>query len=107
MKYLKNPYVIVGLIGLTYFYIQRKKLKKTNSNVDKPIDEIDNINKDEARANGVPVKLVNDVKLMGKKKLARTILVNQQMLNREKMSNDERTHILKMIDYMEKELDKK
>lgn len=107
MKYLKNPYVIIGLLGLGYWYMSSKKLKKANSNVDKPIEEVDSVAQDEARVNGVPLKLVNDVKTMGKKKLARNILVNQQMLNREEMSNDERTHILKMIDYMEKELEKK
>jgi len=107
MKYLKNPFVIVGLLGIGYWFMQRKKLKKLNGNVDKPLDEMDSETQDEARANGVPVKLVNDIKTMGKKKLARNIIVNQQMLNREKMSNDERTHILKMIDYMEKELEKK
>tara|TARA_R110000772_G_scaffold213523_1_gene324070 strand:- start:70 stop:393 length:324 start_codon:yes stop_codon:yes gene_type:complete len=107
MKYLKNPYVIVGLLGLTYWYMQRKKLKKANSNVDKSVEELDSETKDEAQANGVPAKLVEDMKSMSKDKLARNIIVNQQMLNREEMSNDERTHILKMIDYMEKELEKK
>ncbi len=108
MKYLKNPYVIVGLLGLGYWYMQRKKLKKANSNVDKSVSELDSSEtKDEAQANGVPLKLVQDVKTMSKTKLARNIIVNQQMLNREEMSNDERTHILKMIDYMEKELEKK
>ena len=108
MKYLKNPYVIVGLLGLGYWYMQRKKLKKANSNVDKSVSELDSSEtKDEAQANGVPLKLVEDVKTMSKTKLARNIIVNQQMLNREEMSNDERTHILKMIDYMEKELEKK
>lgn len=107
MKYLKNPYVIVGLIGLTYWFVQKRKLVEANKNVEKSVEELDNFVKDEARANGVPQKLVEDVKKMGKKKLARNIIVNQQMLNREEMSNDERTHILKMINYMEKELEKK
>ncbi len=107
MKYLKNPYVIVGLLGLGYWYMQRKKLKKANSNVDKSVEELDSQTNDEAQANGVPAKLVEDVKSMSKDKLARNIIVNQQMLNREEMSNDERTHILKMIDYMEKQLEKK
>ena len=58
-----------------------------------------------AKENSVPEKLVKDVLAMGKKKLARAILVNQEMLNREKMDNDERNHILKMVAYMEQELE--
>ena len=64
----------------------------------------DNV-KEVAKANNVPTKLVMDVAKMDIKKLARNILVNQRMLNRKKMSNDERNHILSMIDYMEKELE--
>ena len=117
MKYLKNPYVVLGLIGLGYFVWKRQELKKKNKNIDKPVTEIDGSLSEEqaksidtkliAKENKVPEKLVIDVLQMGKKKLARNILVNQEMLNREEMSNDERNHILKMVDYMEQELEKK
>lgn len=116
MKYLKNPYVLLGLIGIGYFVYKRRQLKKQNKNIDKSVTELDSSLSDDkkevdtkaiAKANKVPEKLVIDVIAMGKKKLARNILVNQEMLNREEMSNDERNHILKMVAYMEQELEKK
>ena len=115
MKYLKNPYVLVGLLGIGYFSWKRKKLKNQNIDFNKPLSEIKDVigmsddsvdTKSIAKENKVPEKLVKDVMSMGKKKLARAILVNQEMLNREKMDNDERNHILKMVDYMEQELEK-
>lgn len=107
---------MIGLLGLGYFFYKRKKLKKQNINFNKPIAELkDAIGMSEdddsvdtkaiAKENSVPEKLVKDVLAMGKKKLARAILVNQEMLNREKMDNDERNHILKMVAYMEQELE--
>ena len=44
---------------------------------------------------------------MSKVELAETIIDNQKMLNKTKMSNDERKHVLRMVDYLEVELDKK
>lgn len=120
-QYLKNPFVIIGGLGLIYFLYKKKtsspKVKKTTSakkkvgvkSVDKPLEEQssfvqDNV-KEVAKAHKVPTSLVVDVAKMDIKKLARNILVNQRMLNRQKMSNDERNHILAMIDYMEHELE--
>ena len=60
-----------------------------------------------AKENGVPVKLVEDVVKMNKKEVAEMIISNQKMVNATKMSNDERKSILKMVDYLEKELDNK
>ena len=118
-QYLKSPFVIIGALGIAYYLWKSKSAKKKavkkktpkveNSTKEKSLDEQssfvqDNV-KEVARANKVPTKLVMDVAKMDIKKLARNILVNQRMLNRKKMSNDERNHILKMIDYMEKELE--
>jgi hypothetical protein len=44
---------------------------------------------------------------MSKRDVAKTIISNQQMLNATEMSNDERSHILKMVAYLEYELDRK
>tara|TARA_Y100001937_G_C7100486_1_gene322262 strand:+ start:727 stop:1107 length:381 start_codon:yes stop_codon:yes gene_type:complete len=120
-QYLKNPFVIIGGLGLIYFLYKKKtsspKIKKTTSakkklevkSKDKPLEEQSNFVQDNvkevAKAHKVPTSLVVDVAKMDIKKLARNILVNQRMLNRQKMSNDERNHILAMIDYMEHELE--
>jgi hypothetical protein len=124
-QYLRNPYIVVGLIGCSFYIWKKWKLnkvtpKKTTTTTAKVTtkdtkNETDNeklsfINesvKKVANANGVPQKLVRDVAKMPTKKIARTILVNQRMLNKEKMSNDKRHHILKMISYMESELEER
>jgi len=122
--YLRNPYIIIGLIGCGYYVYKRYKLNKVkptktttttitkdtttkqeSSNEESNLSFVDESVRKVAKANGVPRKLVKDVAKMPTKKLARTILVNQRMLNREKMSNDKRNHILKMIAYMESELE--
>jgi hypothetical protein len=117
-QYLKSPLVIIGALGIGYYLWKskstkkkavKKKAKTKTTSEEESLDEQssfvqDNV-KEVAKANKVPTKLVMDVAQMDIKKLARNILVNQRMLNRKKMSNDERNHILKMIDYMESELE--
>ena len=117
-QYLKSPFVIIGALGIGYYLWKSKSTKKkavkkkaiTNTtseeeSLDKQSSFVQDNIKDVAKANNVPTKLVMDIAKMDIKKLARNILVNQRMLNRKKMSNDERNHILSMIDYMEKELE--
>tara|TARA_R110000824_G_scaffold124256_2_gene282555 strand:+ start:1648 stop:1989 length:342 start_codon:yes stop_codon:yes gene_type:complete len=113
MKYLKNPFVLIGLIGLGYYFIQKKKILKKTPSASKSIDEVEKkgLSEDEikniAKENKVPISLIEDCNEMNKKDLARTIIANQKMLNEEKMNNDERNHIKNMVVYLEKELDKR
>ena len=118
-----NWYVIIGGIGLGYYAWKKWKLNKVklkkpttttttiksevtpSTESDEHSEFVKNNIEEVAKANKVPKKLVVDCAKMDIKKLARNILVNQRMLNREKMSNDERNHILRMIDYMETELE--
>ena len=44
---------------------------------------------------------------MDKKEVAKMILINQDMMNKSKMPNDERHQMLKMVSYLEFELDNK
>ncbi len=117
-QYLKSPFVIIGALGIGYYLWKSKSTKKKAVNkkatpkttskkesLDEQSSFVQDNVKEVAKANNVPTKLVMDVAKMDIKKLARNILVNQRMLNRKKMSNDERNHILSMIDYMEKELE--
>tara|TARA_Y100000389_G_scaffold113651_1_gene110758 strand:- start:3111 stop:3491 length:381 start_codon:yes stop_codon:yes gene_type:complete len=117
-QYLKSPFVIIGALGIGYYLWKSKSTKKKavkkkatpklpseKQGLDEQSSFVQENVKEVAKANNVPTKLVMDVAKMDIKKLARNILVNQRMLNRKKMSNDERNHILSMIDYMEKELE--
>jgi len=113
MKYLKNPFVLLGIIGIGYYFVQKRKILKKTPSASKSVGEIEKkeLSEDEikniAKENKVPMSLIEDCEKMNKKDLARTILANQKMLNEEKMNNDERNHINKMVEYLEKELDKR
>lgn len=110
-NYLSNPYVLIGGSILIYWFLKRRSIIKGNPLVLRSIKSLEQKRKLEnqttAKENGVPVKLVEDVAKMNKKEVAQMIIDNQKMLNATKMSNDERKSILKMVDYLEKELDNK
>lgn len=111
-NYLSNPYVLIGGALLIYWVIQRRNLAKQNANSLKNIALIDSeesiaLIENEAKSNGVPTQLVRDARKMTKKECAKAVIDNQVMLNKEKMSNDERNQVMKMVDYLENQIDKK
>ena len=110
-SYLSNPYVLIGGSILIYWFLQRKSIIKDNPLALRSVKALEQKRRLEyqtiAKENGVPVKLVEDVAKMNKKEVAEMIISNQKMVNATKMSNDERKSILKMVDYLEKELDNK
>jgi hypothetical protein len=113
--YLSNPYVLIGTALLIYWYIQRRNLIRNNKNALKSISLFDSESnysfnsfvESEARKYNVPKQLVKDAKKMSKKECAKAILDNQKMINKTKMSQDERQGVLNMVDYLEVQLDKK
>lgn len=109
--YLSNPYVLIGGSIILYWFLKKREIIKGNPNAYKSIKALEQERKIDiqakAKENKVPVKLVEDVQKMSKKELAEMIITNQKMLNQTKMSNDERTYILIMVEYLEKELDNK
>jgi hypothetical protein len=109
--YLSNPFVLIGGSVLLYWFLKKREIIKNNPNAYKSIKALEQERKIDiqakAKENKVPVKLVEDVQKMSKKQLAEMIITNQKMLNQTKMSNDERTYILLMVEYLETELDNK
>jgi hypothetical protein len=113
-KYLRNPFVLIGSVGIIYWFWKRNKIMKSQPNANDSIDNLDSASQftgtmleDKAKKFGVPTKLIKDTQKMSKRDVAKTIISNQQMLNATEMSNDERSHILKMVAYLEYELDRK
>jgi hypothetical protein len=110
-SYLSNPFVLLGGAVVLYWFLKRRSIISGNPLAVKSVKALEQKRKLEnqtiAKENGVPVQLVEDVAKMTKKEVAEMILSNQKMLNTTKMSNDERRSILKMVDYLEKELDNK
>jgi hypothetical protein len=112
--YLGNPFVLIGIGALVYWYFSRRKLLKNNPSINPSIRFIDGDNSNflgnaqsKAKKHNVPLQLVQDVEKMDKKEVAKMILSNQDMINKTKMSNDERHQLLNMVSYLEFELDNK
>ena len=113
-QYLSNPFVLIGLGALVYWYFSRRNLLRENPNINPSIRFIDGDSSNfignaqsKAKKHRVPVELVKDVEKMSKKEVAKMIISNQEMCNKTKMSNDERHQILNMVSYLEFELDNK
>lgn len=113
-QYLSNPFVLIGLGAMVYWYFSRRNLLRENPNINPSIRFIDGNGdnfigtaQSKAKRHKVPLKLVQDVDKMTKKDVARMIISNQEMLNKTQMPNDERHQILNMVSYLEAELDNK
>lgn len=113
-QYLSNPFVLIGIGALVYWYFSRRTLLRENPNINPSIRFIDTESNNfignaqsKAKKHNVPLQLVKDVEKMNKKEVAKMIISNQQMINNTKMPNDERHQILNMVSYLEFELDNK
>jgi hypothetical protein len=113
-QYLSNPFVLIGIGALVYWYFSRRTLLRENPNINPSIRFIDGESSNfignaqsKAKKHNVPLQLVKDVEKMDKKEVAKMIISNQQMINNTKMPNDERHQILNMVSYLEFELDNK
>ncbi len=110
-NYLTNPYVLIGASIVLYWWLKKREIIKANPNASKSVKALEQKRTIElqatARENKVPLKLVQDVQKMSKRDVAQMIIDNQKMINKTKMSNDERKQILNMVDYLEKELENK
>ena len=113
IKYLKNPFIIAGAVGIAYWFTKRNKgiVEEKKSIIEKVFEKKENDKKVDldalAKEYKVPLSLVEDAQKMEIKEVAKTIISNQKMLNESKVTNDERNQVLKMIDYLEFELAKK
>ena len=107
-KYLKNRYILVGLIGLAFYIYKRRQILKKKPQAIKPVEELDkeikkenlNIVEDEPK---VGEKFINDVEKMSNTTLKRTMETNKTMLKRAKLSDKKKEMIGIMLDYMKKE----
>jgi hypothetical protein len=110
-SYLTNPYVLIGASIILYWWLKKREIIKANPNASKSVKALEQKRTIElqatAKENKVPLKLVQDVQKMSKRDVAQMIIDNQKMINKTKMSNDERKQILNMVDYLEKELENK
>ena len=106
-KYLKNKYVLIGLIGIAFYLYKRRQILKTTPKVAKPIEELEEKSnftpKEEEAETKVGEKFIADVEKMETPILKRTIETNKKMLKRAKMSAERKENIKEMLAYMKDE----
>lgn len=111
-KYLKNPYVVVGLLGIAFYLYKRNQLLKRKPSAAKSVEELEEttnfsppvvVEKKVDEDFEVPKALIRDVKKMDENKLKRTISTNIKMLKRARLSSEKKKKIKQMISYLKKE----
>tara|TARA_R110002020_G_scaffold56171_5_gene155645 strand:+ start:778 stop:1119 length:342 start_codon:yes stop_codon:yes gene_type:complete len=107
MKILKNPYILVGLFGLGYFWYKRKQILKSNPKAKKPILEVEDTEAftEEPKMIKVGKRFVDDVRKMKTQTIQRTIATNKKMLKRARVSTERRKKIKSMLEFLQDEYD--
>ena len=99
-KYLKNPYVVLGVLGIAFYIYKRSQILKHKPQAKKSVKEIEaeeeaptentqtteeevsNMVDEEKVKIPIPKKLKSDVKKMDKHTIKRTILTNVKLLKK-------------------------
>jgi len=105
-KYLNNIYVIAGLVGLGFYFYKRRQILAEQPEAEKSIDELEDkeaIEETKDPFDGVPENLKRDVGKMDTRTLKRTIITNQKMLKRARMSDSQKSDIKKALNYLKQE----
>lgn len=105
IKYLKNPFVLAGIVGLGVYLYKRQQILSKNPKAEKSVEELQGeVSVEETDSfDGVPTRLKKDVAKMDKKTLKRTIITNQKMLKRARISDKKRKQIQKALNYLKQE----
>ena len=106
-NYLKNTYVVLGLIGIVFYIYKRRKLIKKNPKVKKSVEELEEKSSFVEKSDEPKVgqEFIDDVEKMDKTTLKRTMETNKKILKRAKMSDKKRSMIKDMLSYMKTEYD--
>ena len=119
-KYLKNPYVVLGVLGIAFYIYKRSQILKHKPQAKESVEEIEekeiqteekeevsNMVDEEKVKTPIPKKLREDVKKMDKNTIKRTILTNQKLLKKARIEKEERQHIKNMLSYLKSEYKKR
>ena len=122
-KYLENPLVLMGGIGLIVFAYMKWSESRTTplvankvetpKEVDVVKEEVKEDVKEEvkkestSRFDGLPKDFFNDVKKMSGEELKHTIKLNKGLAKRKNLSEQEAGQIKLMLDYLSREYAKR
>lgn len=107
MRYLRNPFILLGGAGLIYYVWQRNKIMKALPKSTKSIPEV------EVKANLVdedsdlPEEFKKEVDAMSKEEVVKTIEHNAKMMDRARMSEKKREGIERMLKYLKNKYDER
>jgi len=108
MRYLTNPFVLIGTIGIIYYVVKRRKLKTQIKTFDQKILPASTKSVEENKyAKGLPLKFINKVANMPKEEIKSTMKHNVKMMERTDLSDADVDKINKMINYLAEEYDKR
>ena len=114
-KYLENPLVLMGGIGLIVFAYMKwsesrpTPLIATKDETPKEVEEVEDVKEDvrkevkeesTSRFDGLPKDFFKDVKEMSKEELRHTIKLNKGLSKRKTLSEQEAGQIKLMLDYL-------
>jgi hypothetical protein len=102
IKYLKNPYILIGLGGIAFWLYSRKNIVKSKANtVSKQIKEL----KDNSE---IPEDFKKDVDTMTTEEIVSTIEHNVRMLDRADIKDkSKKLEMERMLEYLTDEYDKR
>ena len=121
-KYLENPLVLMGGIGLIVFAYMKwsesrpTPLIATKDETPKEVEEVEDVKEDvrkevkeesTSRFDGLPKDFFKDVKEMSKEELRHTIKLNKGLSKRKTLSEQEAGQIKLMLDYLSREYAKR
>jgi len=124
-KYLKNPYVVLGVLGIAFYIYKRSQILKHKPQAKKSVKEIEaeeeaptentqtteeevsNMVDEEKVKIPIPKKLKSDVKKMDKHTIKRTILTNLKLLKKARLGKEEKDHIKNMLSFLKSEYKKR
>jgi len=106
-KYLENPFVVLGALGIAYYVWNRKKLMAKLPKFEKsenPNTSVKDVKKDNS---DIPASFKQEVEKMSANEISKTIKSNTEMLSRKKLGADERAGVKRMLEYLNDELKSK
>jgi len=107
-KYYRNPYIVIGVLGLLYSLYKRREVLKVNPKAEKSIDELEKTTthtfvKEEKKSN-LPKEFIDDVKGMDNTTLKQTFKNNKEMLKRTELDKEKKQQVREMLLFIKNEL---
>lgn len=99
-KYLENPFVVLGTLGLVYYVWNRKKIMAKLPVFKKSENPSSTVKESIDKFLDIPENFRKQVEKMNVDEIKKTIKSNTEMLSRKKIGEDEKAGIERMLEYL-------